>query len=212
VARDWVAWHSAYEDPGSSQSNRLVIVQQLIRHALDAARPGPVRVLSLCAGDSRDIVGAAADHPRAQDISGALIEFDERLASAAQDHVATAELALDVRCDDASDPEAFADVLPVDLLLLVGIFGNISDDDVASTIEAVPAMCKPQATVIWTRHRRDPDLTPRIRQWFDGSGCSPVDFRSPKTGGFAVGSERLAKAHSHATLPSRLFTFRDDLC
>ena len=211
MARDWTEWHAAYDDPGSSLSRRLVIVQELIRHALDATPPGPVRVLSLCAGDARDITGAARLHPRAHDMSGVLVELDERLASAAQANVASAGLDLEVRCDDAADLSAFADVIPVDVLLLVGIFGNTTDDDVAATVAAVPALCREGATVIWTRHRREPDLTPMIRSWFDAAGCSAVDFRSPDAGGFAVGSERLIEGRPGRTLPTRLFSFRDDL-
>jgi hypothetical protein len=211
MARDWMDWHSAYDDPASPLSHRLVIVQRLVRDALDSAPPGPVRVLSLCAGDARDIAGAARDHPRARDISGALIEIDERLARDATANVAVAGVALDVRCGDAADPAGFADVLPADVLLLVGIFGNISDDDVAATVAAVPALCRSGATVIWTRHRGDPDLTPMIRQWFDRAGCVSVAFHSPGVGSFAIGSERLSESRRPPILPSRLFAFRDDL-
>jgi hypothetical protein len=206
-----VEWHAAYDDPDSSLSRRLAIVQQLIRLALDTAPPGPVRVLSLCAGDARDVTGAVRDHPRSRDISGALIELDERLARDALANVASAGVALDVRCRDAADPVEFADVVPVDLLLLVGILGNVADRDVASTIAAVPALCRSGATVIWTRHQRDPDLTPIIREWFDGAGCSCVEFLSPDAGSFAVGSERVAERRPPTALPSRLFVFRDDL-
>jgi len=55
---------------------------------------------------------------------------------------------------DASDPNIFADLAPVDVLLLVGIFGNIADSDVQRLISTVPAICRPGATIIWTRHRR----------------------------------------------------------
>ena len=52
----WVRWHEAYQDPGSAQFRRLVLVQSEIRQALDAAPPGPIRVLSLCAGNGRDLL------------------------------------------------------------------------------------------------------------------------------------------------------------
>ena len=213
MQRDWVQWHSAYDDPDSSLSRRLSIVQRLIRDAVDTAPSGPIRMLSLCAGDARDIAGALKDHPRAQDISGELIELDARLVQDAQANVAAAGVALDARCGDAADTEAFASVVPVDVLLLVGIFGNVTEEDVATTIRAVPAICRSGATVIWTRHRREPDLTPRIRQWFEAANCSPIDFFSPGPASFADASERFmpgGPAHALA-LPARLFTFRDDL-
>lgn len=204
-------WHTAYEDPDSSLSRRLAAVQQLIRDVLDHAPEGPIHVLSLCAGEARDITGAAHGHPRSGDISGVLVELDQELAARAAANIEQAGLALEVRCDDAGDPTVFDDAGPADLLLLAGIFGNISDDDVATTIAAAPALCAPGATVIWTRHRRPPDLTPRIRDWFDAAGFEPVDLRSEGEGGFAVGRERLVGHRPGATLPDRLFTFRDDL-
>src|SRR5262249_13116556 len=75
----------------------------------------------------------------------------------------------------------YADVLPADVLLLCGIFGNVSEGDIQRTAQAAPALCAPGATVIWTRHRRPPDLTPRIRAWFRASGFDEVAFDTPDT-------------------------------
>ena len=76
----------------------------------------------------------------------------------------------------------FADALPADVLLLCGIFGNVSDRDINRTVQAAPALCRAGATVIWTRHRRPPDLTPRIRQWFADSGFAEIAFDALGTG------------------------------
>ena len=55
-------------------------------------------------------------------------------------------------------------------MLACGVFGNISDADVFHTINLLPQLCRPGATVIWTRSRRVPDLTPAIRQYFAAHG------------------------------------------
>ena len=123
-------------------------------------------------GRGRDIATAATGHPRAADLSGCLVELDEELAAAAREHLATLGSRLDVRAADAGDPDVWADVVPVDLLLLCGIFGNVPDDDVERTVLASSAIGRPGATVIWTRHRRPPDLTPAIRGWFTAAGCT----------------------------------------
>ena len=60
--------------------------------------------------------------------------------------------------------------------MLCGIFGNVSDRDIERTIRAAPALCRPGATVIWTRHRRPPDLTAQVRAWFTESGFEDVAF------------------------------------
>ena len=88
---------------------------------------------------------------------------------------------MEVRQTDASQPAGFADALPADVLLLCGIFGNVSMADIQRTIAAAPALCAPGATVIWTRHRREPDLTPQIRAWFTAAGFEELAFGSPQS-------------------------------
>lgn len=46
---------------------------------------------------------------------------------------------VEVREADASRPECFADTLPADVLLLCGIFGNVSEADIERTAMAAPA-------------------------------------------------------------------------
>src|SRR6266700_4054145 len=77
---------------------------------------------------------------------------------------------VEVRQEDAGLVAGFADVLPADVLLLCGIFGNVSDHDIRRTVQTAPALCRVGATVIWTRHRRPPDLTPQIRAWYASAG------------------------------------------
>jgi hypothetical protein len=183
----------------------------MIRDALDAAPPGEIRLLSLCAGDARDLTIAATGHPRAADLSGMLVELDPRLASDAAANITSLNERITVSNTDAGSTAAFRDAAPVDLLLLCGIFGNVPMDDIRNTIAVVPAMCRPGATVIWTRHRRAPDATPSIRQWFDEVGCVAVEFVSPGLGSFAIGRERTSDTPGAEPLPARLFTFHDDL-
>jgi len=58
--RDYLKWHDAYDDPNSDLSWRLRQAQTYIRQALDHL-PGPVTVLSRCAGDGRDVLQVLAD-------------------------------------------------------------------------------------------------------------------------------------------------------
>jgi hypothetical protein len=210
MARDWVAWHKAYEDPSSSLSQRQRDVATMIGTFLDNAPVGGLGILSLCAGDGGDLELALNGHSRTGDVTGCLVEFDAELVARARAKQAGIGSRLEVRCADAGDPATFTDVAPVDLLLLVGIFGNISDDDIRRTINAVPLLCKPGATVIWGRHRREPDLTPQIREWFDAIGCTSTGFVSPGVGSHSSASERVGIACDDL-LPAKLFTFVDDL-
>ena len=74
-------------------------------------------------------------------------------------------------------------------------FGNVSDSDIRRTVEAAPALCSLGASMIWTRHRRPPDLTPQIREWFTAAGFAEIAFDAPGTGTMVgVGAARLGRA------------------
>ena len=103
----------------------------------------------------------------------------------------------------------FADALPADVLLLCGIFGNVSDQDIERTARAAPALCRLGATVIWTRHRRPPDLTPQVRAWFTQGGFEDVAFDALETTVMiGVGVCRLVRVPAARLPDERLFTFR----
>jgi hypothetical protein len=208
--RDWAEWHTGYDDPSSYLSTRLRAVRARLAQAIDAAPAGPVNLVSLCAGQGRDVIGVLSDHPRRGDVRALLVEFDGRIAEVARQSAAQAELRqVEVRVADAGEAASFDDALPADVLLLCGIFGNVSDHDIRRTVEAAPGLCRPGATVIWTRHRRPPDLTPRIREWFATSGFDEVAFDVLATDGLmSVGASRLARASATGRPEGRLFSFR----
>ncbi len=91
--RDWASWHDAYDDPASALSTRLALVQAHLSHALAMAPAGPIRVVSLCAGQGRDVIGVLPGHPRRDDVSALLVESDPRNAQVASDRAAAAGLA-----------------------------------------------------------------------------------------------------------------------
>ncbi len=89
---DWYTWHDHYDDPATALARRLAAVQEQIRVALDQAKPGPLRAISLCAGQGRDLVGALAGHPRRHDVRARLVELDPRNAGVARQAVQEAGL------------------------------------------------------------------------------------------------------------------------
>lgn len=169
-----------------------------------------MRLISLCAGQGHDVIGVLTDHPRRGDVTAILIESDARNAEQARSHATGAGLTgVAVRQADASLADSFAYALPADVLLLCGIFGNVSDADIQRTVRAAPALCSSGATVIWTRHRRAPDLTPQIRGWFKVSGFDEVAFDALDTGTLTgVGVSRLRQAGLTPMPSEPLFTFR----
>ena len=207
--RDWVAWHAAYDDPASPLSARLRCVRSHLSDAIDQAPPGPVRLVSLCAGQGHDVIGVLPGHPRREDVRAVLVESDDRNAGLARQAAAGHGLArVEVRQADASLVPGFADALPADVLLLCGIFGNVSGRDIQRTVQAAPALCRAGATVIWTRHRRPPDLTPQIREWFASGGFAEIAFDAVETSTLiGVGVGRLGRAPAGELPRGRLFTF-----
>ena len=206
---DWAAWHTGYDDPSSPLSARLRSVQGHLSDAITRAPAGLVSVVSLCAGQGRDVTGVLPSHPRRDDVRAVLVEADPRIAGVARRAAAASGLArVEVREADASVVPSFADALPADVLLLCGIFGNVSDDDVRQTVLAAPALCREGATVIWTQHRRAPDLTPRIRAWFTEAGFAEIAFDAVDTTALtSVGAARLGRAPDAARPQGPLFTF-----
>jgi len=204
----WSRWHDDYDDPGSSLSWRLSVVQQRLRDALDAAAPGPVQLLSLCAGQGRDVLDVLAEHSRRSDVQAVLVDSDEANCAYAAETAQQQGLDVDVRCADASLTGTYADAVPADLLLLCGIFGNVSDDDIRHTIDNTARLCAAGATVLWTRHRKPPDMTVAIREWFAAGGFAEVAFDTREGDAYAaVGTNRLAAAPQPFDADLRLFTF-----
>jgi hypothetical protein len=204
MARDWRKWHEGYDTPGSFLQRRLATVQQCIRDALDAMPAGRIRVVSMCAGEGRDLLGVLADHPRSADVDAHLVELDPELAATA---ARAAPANVSVHCADASKTDAYADAVPANLVLACGVFGNVTDADVERTVRRLPSLCAPGARVVWTRHRREPDLTITIRHWFDEAGFEPLSFVAPEDAVYTVGMHRLAGAPLPFTPGERLFTF-----
>jgi hypothetical protein len=206
---DWVAWHEAYDDPSSALSVRLRWVRSHLSDAIDQAPAGPIRLVSLCAGQGRDVIGVLPGHPRRNDVRAVLVEADAYNADVARRAAADHGLSMvEVRQADAGLVASFADALPADVLLLCGIFGNVSDADIRRTVQASPALCRADATVIWTRHRRPPDLTPQIRAWFAEAGLAEIAFDALDTDVFtSVGVNRVGHAPAEAPPAGRLFSF-----
>jgi hypothetical protein len=179
-------------------------VQRHIRATLHAAAPGAIPVLSMCAGQGRDLIGALDGHPRAADVHARLVELDPRNCELAR---AAAPAGIEIVEGDASAVDMYRGAVPAELVLACGVFGNISDADIRHTIRTLPSLCAPAATVIWTRHRRPPDLTVDIREWFADAGFEDIAFEAPDDFIFGVGVSRLTRPPDPFTPGGKMFTF-----
>lgn len=212
----WVHWHRSYEDPDSPLSLRLRLVQSMVGSFLDsvpADHPGPIRIVSLCAGQGRDVIDVVSAHPRRDDVAAVLVELDPDLVAFARRRAAEAGVGERVRVveGDAAHCRLYADAVPADLVLVCGVFGNIGAADITRTIQALPGLCRQGSEVIWTRHRRPPDATPGIRADFVSAGFAEVAFEDPEGFILSVGRNRLDGGNHVSFDPdARLFEFVGD--
>ena len=208
VQRDWVEWHRDYDDPGSLLSRRGELVQGHLRAALDRAPAGDVRLISLCAGQGRDVIGVLTGHPRRDDVRARLVELDERNVTLARRAAQAAGLdGVEVLQADAGVTDVCAGAVPAQIVVACGIFGNIADSHIQGTVAALPGLCAPGALVLWTRHRGPPDLTPAIRSWFAEAGFRAEAFDTSHDGFMSVGAHRLTGEPAALVPGTRLFSF-----
>ncbi len=204
---EWVDWHRGY-DTSPGHAGRLAAVQAMIRSALDQARAGPIAVISLCAGDGRDLLEVLPAHPRRGDVRALLVDLEPELVARARARAERSGAAsVQVVVSDAAVTTAYAGAVPADIVLACGIFGNITDRDVRRTIHHLRELCAPGATVIWTRGRFEPDLTPAVRRWFAGAGFEELAFVTVSGTTAAAGAHRLVARPRPFRSGVRLFTF-----
>jgi ubiquinone/menaquinone biosynthesis C-methylase UbiE len=204
--QDWHAWHENYDRPGTKLSRRLAVVQDRISRVLDAAPPGEISVLSMCAGQGRDLLGVLERHPRREDVRGLLVELDPRNTSAARARAKELGLRrIQVVTGDAAQTDHYFSHAPADLVLACGVFGNISDEDVRRTVSHCAALCRPGGAVIWTRHRGEPDLVPSICDWYAQSDFTLEFVTEP--GDFGVGVHRYTGRARRLAPGATMFTF-----
>lgn len=84
TSTDWVRWHDAYSRPGSGLDGRLTAVRSQIDRHLDETAPNPVRVISACSGDGRDLLGVLELRTDTSRVSALLVEYDTSLAEKAR--------------------------------------------------------------------------------------------------------------------------------
>jgi hypothetical protein len=206
--RDYQLWHRHYDDPDSDLSWRLRTVQRYIREALDR-RSGAVRVLSCCSGDGRDLLETLTRREDAERVSATLIEIHPAIAERARQAGAASGAAIEVRTADGGVTDAYLGAAPADLVLMVGILGNISHADLTRTIAAAPVLCRTGATLIWSRGRRQGDINSTVKSRFSAAGFTELDYATLDRGSWpAAAAMRYDGLPRPLVAGERLFTFQ----
>lgn len=207
--RDYEKWHEEYDVPGSDLAERVGVIQECLNVALDS-HGGPVRLLSCCSGDGRDVIGVLSRRPDAGRVSATLVEIHPGIAQrarAAADRLGCG--LVQVRVADAGNTDAYLGAGPADVVLLVGVFGNISDADQVRTIAAMPQLCRPPGTVIWSLGGDHGSRNDELRRIFADAGFAEIHYRALSTARRGtVGVVRYDGPAAPLIPGQRLFTFR----
>jgi amino acid adenylation domain-containing protein len=194
---NWNEWHKHYDSLPSLQE-RLRIVREQIAAALDGCPPGPVQIVSICAGDGRDLLGALENHPRRNDVAALLL--DNNAESIARGKAAAEKIGLTrplrFLAADATLAKNYLGAVPADLVLLSGFLGHLRHEDVPGLIGSLPMFCKSGGQTIWNRHlvlHDGREQVPLIRELFRKANFEEIHFSKTDSNGFAVGRARFCR-------------------
>jgi hypothetical protein len=151
-SRSWTGWPAeAYARKRYQQ--RLHAVQEHLRRNLDEAPAGPLRLISICAGDGRDVIGVLRTHGRRSDVSAWLIELDRQSVAAGMREASIHSLqdAVQFINRDATDYAVYQGMVPADVVLACGVWGHVPAHERKSLVDALARLCKPSGAVTWTR-------------------------------------------------------------
>lgn len=191
---DWSDWHQQYND-SPALMDRLRAVREQLRTTLDEYPPGPIQIVSVCAGDGRDLIGALSDHPRRQDVCASLLDTDRASLARGRAAAEAAGILSQVRflLADASLARNYGALVPADLILLSGMIGHLRNSDLPRLVASLPMLCKFGGRVIWNRHvvlNDGANQVKVIRDLFRCAGFDELEFRTLAPDGFAVGRVR----------------------
>lgn len=210
MVRDWIAWHDEYEDPRSSLARRVEVVRSCLRDAfqLSAATTRPRRVISMCAGEGRDIIPVLARMPDDR-VEALLVEQDRDLADRARSAAAAVAVRVTVAESDAGVTTPYEEFVPADVALVCGVLGNISLEDAQRTVGTLPSLLAPGGTVIWTRGRGADGSEPveDVRRFFAAAGFRELALHVPPDARFRVGMHQLTTGPRPYESGVRMFEF-----
>lgn len=169
-ATDWVAWHREYEDPESRLSQRVREVQRQLVAAIDRAPLGPIRIISACAGEGRDIIPVVTTHARCADVSARLVEFDTTLAARAR---SLAPANVEVVTGDASISDAYADAVPAN----IAVSAESSATSPTTTSTTPSTCCRRCLRPTVKFSGRATPASPTSRRPFGGGSPTPASRR-----------------------------------
>jgi hypothetical protein len=206
---DWSAWHDQYENQDSELNARKRAVQAHLAAIVDQCPPGPVTVVSVCGGQSREVIGALENHQRRGDVRGRIVELDAENAAFARKWADAVQLGkLEVLNGDASIADSYQGLPPADAVVVSGVFGHLSNTDRVGLISFLRQICRNGGCVVWTFFNWDKDETEKLRGYFREQMFNEESLEVlPGKFSFVVARYRYAGAPMPFDPHAKIFTF-----
>lgn len=219
---DWHKWHKGY-DRNPALKKRLALVRKHLSKCLDRSAPGEVRIISVCAGDGRDVLNTVADHRRRADARVRLVELDPDLVADGKNACQALGLSGHVEFvnGDATEPDWYRAVAPANIVVMCGMLGLIGLAELPNVVRAMQGLCAHKGHVVWTRRldwRNGVEQTKMLRGLMAKAGFRQARLSMTSFGAlfsttpgpsFAVGMHRYDGEPVALPQSGRLFTILD---
>lgn len=209
-SRAWKGWpDEAYQQ--DSYQLRLAAVQEHVAQSIELAPHGPVRVISVCAGDGRDIIGSLESHRRRRDVVAWLVELDSQSVAAGIRNARSAGLANAVNFinGDATLYLTYKDIAPSDVVIVCGVWGHVPPQERSLLVRGIASLCKSGGRVIWTRGvSRSMARFREIQSHFVGPLWETVKVSFTLDHKWAIATNRYCGSPSDLPQSGRMFHFR----
>ncbi|MBW4426500.1 MAG: class I SAM-dependent methyltransferase family protein [Nostoc desertorum CM1-VF14] len=210
MPKDWYEWHDLYNTEPKLQQ-RLEIVQEYIAYSLNALPSGSIRVVSICAGDGRDLLGTLKNHPRRNDVYARLVELNPQLVERGRATIESLGLAKQIEFinGDATLSANYLEAVPADIVIVCGVFGNLAEEaELNRLLDNLSFLSKPGAFIIWTRgHSNGIPYSDNVRKILSASSFEEVNFKLTDTANMGVGLHRYLGENLPKPKEQQLFVF-----
>jgi hypothetical protein len=209
---DWVRWpERAYRN--ESYRSRLRTVQDHVAECIDAVDSGSVQIISICAGDGRDVIDVVRSHRRRDDVRACLIELDEGSVAAGRKRASSAGLQQQVTfvAGDATDLASYQGHVPCDIAIVCGVWGHVPPAERENLVVGLASILRPGGLVVWTRGvGEDLSRANEIRMHFNAPTWEESRMTVTPDGQWAVVTERYRGGAAVVPANGRMFEFRAD--
>lgn len=206
----WSGWpERVYQEDRYQQ--RLSAVRAHLGECLGIAERGPISIVSMCAGDGRDVMDVVSSHERRADVNAWMVELDRNSVTTGERRAAAAGLSSRVRFlnADATAFRTYQGIGPADVVLVCGVWGHVPSMDRALLVQALARLCKSGGTVIWTRGvSQGLARYHEIQSHFDTSSWQKIRFSLTPDKTWAVATHRYCGPLRELPIGGQIFNFR----